>query len=331
MIGGGGGGAGGGAPVKVIAGAETVGPGEDGDNRADQPATAQFLGCPGGEGGDAFAHHRATFDRAGERTRDADGLFVRGLAFQVQAGGAAQFQKCPCADDTHALADPGFGAVVEIQGALDRVGIKHLRPAPPDAPDLADRDFVEHPPPGGLVVDTENAVCRWRFLGDVTGDLGQGLGPGDADRYRNAGPAFDGGADILTVSLQPASLKAGQVEECLVDGIKLDIGGKGLKGTHYAGRHVAVQWVVGGIDLNVVTADFAARLEQRFAHGDAERFGLVGAGNDAAVVVGQHDDRAALQVGREDPFTGNEKIVAIDQREDLFHDFRVSRNAVQNR
>ena len=52
-------------------------------------------------------------------------------------------------------------------------------------------------------------------------------------------------------------------------------------------------------------------LEERFGHGDAQGLGLVGPGDDAPVVAGQDDDRLSRQVGPEEPFAGDEEVVAV--------------------
>ena len=52
---------------------------------------------------------------------------------------------------------------------------------------------------------------------------------------------------------------------------------------------------------------------RRDAHGDAERLGLLGAGDDAAIVVGQHDDGAAGERWLEYPLARGIEVVAIDQ------------------
>ena len=48
---------------------------------------------------------------------------------------------------------------------------------------------------------------------------------------------------------------------------------------------------------------------------DAQGLGFVTAGNGAAVVVGQHDQRPALQPGLEDAFAGDVEVVAVDEGE----------------
>ena len=52
------------------------------------------------------------------------------------------------------------------------------------------------------------------------------------------------------------------------------------------------------------------------SHGDAERLGFSGAGDDAAVVVGEDDDRAPLQLRLKEGLAGGVEVVAVDQGED---------------
>jgi hypothetical protein len=58
-----------------------------------------------------------------------------------------------------------------------------------------------------------------------------------------------------------------------------------------------------------------ADLEPGRAHLDAQRFGFVRAGNGAAVVVGEDDERAVLQPGLEDAFAAAVEVVAVDEGE----------------
>ena len=58
-----------------------------------------------------------------------------------------------------------------------------------------------------------------------------------------------------------------------------------------------------------------AQLEVRRAHLDAQGLGRVTAGNGAAVVVGQHNHRPALQPRLEDAFAGDVEVVAVDEGE----------------
>ena len=61
-------------------------------------------------------------------------------------------------------------------------------------------------------------------------------------------------------------------------------------------------------------ADHRFVLETGRAHGYFEGLDLVGVGDEAAVVVGQHGHRFALQGGVKHAFAGHIKVVAIHQR-----------------
>lgn len=54
-------------------------------------------------------------------------------------------------------------------------------------------------------------------------------------------------------------------------------------------------------------------LEPGGAHGNAECFGLIRAGNGAAIVVGENHHRQAVQAGAKHPFTADKEVVAIHQ------------------
>jgi hypothetical protein len=56
-----------------------------------------------------------------------------------------------------------------------------------------------------------------------------------------------------------------------------------------------------------------AHLEPRSTHLDAERLGLVAAGHSAAVIVAQHDDRLAVELGIENALTGHVEVVDVDE------------------
>ena len=56
-----------------------------------------------------------------------------------------------------------------------------------------------------------------------------------------------------------------------------------------------------------------AELEHRLTHSYAQTLGFVGSGDGAAVVVGEHDHRTALQVGPEYPLAADKEVVAVGQ------------------
>jgi hypothetical protein len=84
---------------------------------------------------------------------------------------------------------------------------------------------------------------------------------------------------------------------------------------HHAVAHVAVEREVGreGDESGFIFE--VADLEPGRAHLDAQRFGFVRAGNGAAVVVGEDDERAVLQPGLEDAFAAAVEVVAVDEGE----------------
>ena len=121
------------------------------------------------------------------------------------------------------------------------------------------------------------------------------------------------GAKIAAPPGQVRDRQAVEIEEALVDTVDLDARRLGGQDAHHPFRQIAIERVVRGQHRDIVAFDEALRLEQRDAHGDAERLGLLGAGDDAAIVVGQHDDGAAGERRLEHPLARGIEVVAIDQ------------------
>jgi hypothetical protein len=153
-------------------------------------------------------------------------------------------------------------------------------------------------------------------LGQVVGNLGQGLGRADADRDRDAGVAFDRRPDQAGIVGQTPALEPGEIKKRLVDAVELDLGGEGAQRVHDAAAHVAVEGIIAGEDGDAVPGQFLLVEVVGVTHGEAEGFGLVTAGDDTAVIVRQHDDRAALQSRAEHALTADVEIVTVGQGED---------------
>ena len=144
------------------------------------------------------------------------------------------------------------------------------------------------------------------------GKLGQGLGFGDAHRYRNAGPLLDGGANFVAIVAQVGFSEPVQTQEGFVDGILLDLWAKVLKGLDHPARHVFVEHRVGGKGVDNAPVHQILDRVQRCLHGH-QRFSFGRSRDDTPVVVGEHHHGLAFQVWAEDLFTGSEKTIAVYQ------------------
>jgi len=153
-------------------------------------------------------------------------------------------------------------------------------------------------------------------FGQVVGNFRERFGRADADGDRDAGVAPHRRPYQTGILCQTAALEPGQVEKGLVDAVELDFRGKGAQRVHDAAAHVAVQRIVGAEHGDAVTGQFLAVEVVGIAHREAEGFGLIAAGDEAAVVVRQHDDRSAFQGRLKDPLTADVKIVRVSQGED---------------
>ncbi len=65
---------------------------------------------------------------------------------------------------------------------------------------------------------------------------------------------------------------------------------------------------------------FVLDLEPRDTHGDAERLDLGAAGDDTAIVIGEHDHRAVYQAWVEKLLAARVEVVAINQGKNWHRD-----------
>ncbi len=84
---------------------------------------------------------------------------------------------------------------------------------------------------------------------------------------------------------------------------------------HHPLGHVCIKGVVGREDGNVVFFHESLALKQGCAPFDPEFFHFVRSGDNAAVVVAEHDYRFALQVRSKHPLAGDVKVIAVYQHE----------------
>ena len=130
------------------------------------------------------------------------------------------------------------------------------------------------------------------FFRGVIGDLGEGFGRCDADRYWYAGPSQYGGAQRQGMAFETRA-ETRHSEKCFVDRIDLEIGREVAQHLHHPGAHIAVERVVARTHNDAGGREAIAMQMPWRTHGDAERLGFVAARDHAAVIVGQHYDRLA--------------------------------------
>ncbi len=115
-----------------------------------------------------------------------------------------------------------------------------------------------------------------------------------------------------------------QIEKGLVRGVDLHfvvivtvavlVIHQGSQGFHDAAAHVAVEMIVGRKYGDAVFFDDRSGLEIRDCHADPKFPGLVATGDDAAIIIAEHDDGFIPEIGAKDPFAGAIKTITIDDR-----------------
>ncbi len=87
-----------------------------------------------------------------------------------------------------------------------------------------------------------------------------------------------------------AEADAAQVEKGLINAVDLNRRRHLLQRGHHAQAHIGIERIVRTENLHPMLAQRLFQLKKRRAHLNAKRFGLCAAGDNAAVVVGEHHD-----------------------------------------
>ena len=285
---------------------------------------AQLFSGAAGEFGNGFDQLMQLSHGLAEGSRTRNLLFVGRDVVDRQAGGAVEFSDGLGQDDGPAALHGDRVRSGQVEGGADAHLVQLGRQSAAHAPDVANfgggqqflvcgtvqfRPLADLGEFGGVA-----AGFALRTFGDVVGQLGQGLGRGDADAGRDADPAVDACADLAGAQGQVAG-DALQVDKAFVNGVDLlpvaEAGGQ----AHHAVAHVAVELEVGREGDEAGLLFQVADLEEGRAHLDAQGLGFVAAGNRAAVVVGQDHDRAAVQAWLEDALATRIEVVAVEKRD----------------
>ena len=225
----------------------------------------------------------------------------------------------PDPGDAQVLSDPGLVGPAQVVGGADALSGQLPGGSTTYAPDVPHFDILQDSINITTRQEGEHPVMLRVFLGHAVGDLGQGLGGTKADGDRDTGLLPNGVPDVLAGYTQGLLAGQRQPNKRLINGIDLNFGLQAAQYLHDPLGHVAVQGIVGGKDPDPVTLDQWFALEIWLTHLDAQGLGLVGAGDDAAVVVGEHHHRLALKLWVEHPFAGDIEVVAVDQGKESWH------------
>ncbi|KQO32716.1 hypothetical protein ASF15_25215 [Pseudomonas sp. Leaf83] len=123
-------------------------------------------------------------------------------------------------------------------------------------------------------------------LGGPIGQLCEGFRCADADPHRHARQALHLRANVPPVASQRPA-QPGQVEKALVDRIHLKPRRQLAQHPHHPGGNVTVQRIIAAECQHAVRLHQVADLEERLAHSNAQRLGLVAAAHHTAVVASE--------------------------------------------
>lgn len=237
----------------------------------EKPVSAKFGGSLRGERGHRLLKSLNRRGRGSEGARTGDGVWRGVVVLLFVAGDAAQFHRR--AEKRHAAhgADRRVGCVAEVLGGEDALGAELDGQAAAYAPDLA----------GG---QTREGFCRivrheehdvGTLLADVVGDLGERLCGREAHAAGNPHPAEDLGAEAAAIGEVVGGGGRWRMDERLVDGILFNVQRLVAENRDNAARHIAVQLVVRGAEVQLARLLAVLELVVGSSHLDAERLELV--------------------------------------------------------
>ena len=131
--------------------------------------------------------------------------------------------------------------------------------------------------------------------------LGKSLVCSDANADRHTGTLDDTFVKPRAPFFQIAVLHDVKIDEALVYGIAEMVRSLLPYYLHYPSCHLSIQFIVGREHRYLFLRELLCQLEIRHSRLDAHALCFVGTCHDASIVVAQHNDGLAIQVGAEYP------------------------------
>jgi hypothetical protein len=147
----------------------------------------------------------------------------------------------------------------------------------------------------------------------LVSQLGQRFGAGDA--HADGDTNIPGNGSLYgPAKLQQVFRSSFDPQEGFVDAVNLQPGGVPAQQFHDACADVAIELVIAGLRNQAPFLRTRGELEPGLAGRDAKGLGFRGAGDGAAVIVGEYDQRFSLEGGIEGAFGAGVKAVHVHVR-----------------
>ena len=155
---------------------------------------------------------------------------------------------------------------------------------------------------------------RWHtihlvLLRQLRGYLGEGLVGSQTDTDGHTHLTLYPFVEVLAPLLEVVKLYAVEVHETLIDGVSEVGGSLFADDTDHSSCQFTIEFVVRGKDRYLLIWEQLGQLEIGRTFLDAHRFGLIGTGYYAAVIVGEHHAGHSRQIRSENPLTTHVAIV----------------------
>jgi hypothetical protein len=118
--------------------------------------------------------------------------------------------------------------------------------------------------------------------------------------------------ELFAPRFEVDGVHAMETEEGLVDGVAEILGSLMSEKGHDATSEVTIELVVAGEDSNLLAGKELAELKVGSAGFDAHLLGLVGTGDNTAVVVAEDHHGLAVEVGTEETLARDVAVIAIN-------------------
>ncbi|MPL94346.1 hypothetical protein SDC9_40499 [bioreactor metagenome] len=228
-----------------------------------------------------------------------------------------KFPGRPEPPDPEVLLQTAVGSVPQAEGRGDAPPAEKIAPAPADPPHVLHGNLPEKVVPRLAGQENESAPRFGALLRPFGRQLRRRLrrsrshGDGNARLSQDRRPDVQGPFPGLLFPF------GGNLQEGLVHGVDLHGRCKPPEGRHDPGRHFLVEPEIAGEHGGAVTFKKGPHPEEGLPHFHPEGLDLVGAGYDHPVVAGEHHHGTPLQIRAEEPFAGDEKIVAVAEGQQI--------------
>ena len=205
----------------------------------------------------------------------------------------------------------------EVVGSLDSHCLQLGSISSPYAPNIIYWEKLQSFDALLVIVYHAAMAIAFILLGEVTGHLCQCLSGSNTYADRHPDTLSDALVQMLAPCFQIHAVDALPIDKALVNAVP-EISWSFLPDYfHYPACEFSVQLIVTGEHCYLLVRKLLGKLEVWSSGFDAHLLGFVAAGYDTAVIVAQHNNGLAVQVGPKHPLTAHIAIITVNDAKHL--------------